>query len=304
MISIGAAAMQTGISADVLRKWETRYGFPIPLRTSGGQRAYQDSDLALLHQVARGIAAGQRAAVAIRSVLEDNPGTCESAPNSTTSSAVFQSITLLLSNDLKAYGSVVEGEFVRLGLMRFCLEFAVELIGAVGACWQAGTLPIYAEHAFSQHLQELLFRYTKSHVPPAVQAPRLLLALPAGESHSLALMLLNAVLFEAGFSTILFQSGLPASEIAAAAIAYDVNVVAISCSSACGKRQLQDELRELRKILAPNISMWVGGEGALRMPGRVHGVEYFSSLDDALARANAIGLPVTSGFGKFHTNLT
>lgn len=39
-LNIAAVERETGLSKDVLRKWELRYGFPAPLRDSQGERAY------------------------------------------------------------------------------------------------------------------------------------------------------------------------------------------------------------------------------------------------------------------------
>ena len=52
-------SQRTGLSPDVLRAWEKRYGVVLPQRTDGGQRLYSDSDLARLSLLARAIAGGR-----------------------------------------------------------------------------------------------------------------------------------------------------------------------------------------------------------------------------------------------------
>jgi methylmalonyl-CoA mutase cobalamin-binding subunit len=238
--------------------------------------------------VAREIAAGRRAGTAIRHTLERCACSSQASKHSTVPDSIRLAIDLLRSNDLEHYESYVETELTRLGLSLFCLEFALPLTTAVGDSWQSGALPMYAEHAFSQHLQALVSKQIPARASRRGVAPCFLLALPAGESHNLALTLLNALLLEAGVTTVLFQTGLPASDIAAAALAYHVDVVAVSCSLASGRRSLQVELTELRRLLTPNISMWVGGAGAARLPKRVAAVEYFSAMPDAVERAHAL----------------
>src|SRR5512140_1095660 len=54
---IGVVAERTGLTPDVLRVWERRYGVVEPRRSPGGQRIYSDADierLALLHRATRG----------------------------------------------------------------------------------------------------------------------------------------------------------------------------------------------------------------------------------------------------------
>ena len=56
----------TGLSADTLRMWERRYGFPRPMRTKSGVRVYSASDVERLSLVARALAVGFRAGDALR----------------------------------------------------------------------------------------------------------------------------------------------------------------------------------------------------------------------------------------------
>lgn len=59
-LSIAAVERETGISKDVLRKWETRYGFPVPLRDGLGERAYPPEQVNRLRLIKRLMDAGMR----------------------------------------------------------------------------------------------------------------------------------------------------------------------------------------------------------------------------------------------------
>ena len=48
LLSIAAVEMETGLSKDVLRVWERRYGFPCPQRGPGGDRVYTADQLVKL----------------------------------------------------------------------------------------------------------------------------------------------------------------------------------------------------------------------------------------------------------------
>ena len=58
-----AAARLTGLSPDLLRAWESRYGVVKPLRTSGGTRRYRAADLERLRLVKAAVDAGDRISV-------------------------------------------------------------------------------------------------------------------------------------------------------------------------------------------------------------------------------------------------
>src|SRR5689334_14034121 len=54
---IGVVAERTGLTPDVIRVWERRYGVVEPRRSPGGQRIYSDADierLSMLHRATRG----------------------------------------------------------------------------------------------------------------------------------------------------------------------------------------------------------------------------------------------------------
>jgi len=292
MLSIGAVARQTGISAETLRKWELRYRFPQPLRSESGRRMFQESDVQGIHTVARALAQGQRVSHAIADVLNavQQPDLTEKHL-SKQASELECAIELLQSNKLCDFQERVEDALLRMGMAAFVEDFALPLLSEVGAQWRAGLLPIYREHAFSSHLSNLVAKHTQAldqglsvgQLPNGI-AP-VLLALPAGEHHALALIMFNALLREAGLPTVVLQSGLAAAEIADAAKAYRAEIVALSCSQASPKKLLYNELTELRQRLPATVEMWVGGTGALQLARGIEGVIFSHSMRDAINRA-------------------
>ena len=294
MISIGAVARQTGIDAETLRKWQLRYGFPAPQRSESGQRMFQASDVEKIHMVARAMAQGQRTRHAIEGVLavvQQPTQTEKHKPKQ--NNELETTLELLKSDNVFRLQEALESTFSRMGMAAFVEDFALPLINLVGAQWQAGLLPVYREHTFSSLLSNLVARNTQElacgqSLHPSLNATRpILLALPAGEHHNLALILFNALLREAGLPTLVMQSGLPASELADAAKAYESRIVALSCSAASPPKLLHSELSELRQLLPASVEMWVGGAGALRLPSGIEGVIFNHSMRASINRALA-----------------
>ena len=58
--SIAAVERDTGLSKDVLRMWERRYGFPLPERDANGERAYPAAQVERLRQIKRLMDQGHR----------------------------------------------------------------------------------------------------------------------------------------------------------------------------------------------------------------------------------------------------
>jgi DNA-binding transcriptional MerR regulator/methylmalonyl-CoA mutase cobalamin-binding subunit len=284
MFTIGAAARQTGITAATLRKWESRYGFPIPVRTTGDQRAFHDSDLVALMDISRRMANGQRAGAAIQAVklglAREESDSLETA--TTHHPKVYQAIEQLLQNDLIPLEECLANHFTQHGAAVFAREIAIPMLNQIGKLWQRGLLPAYAEHIFSSILQKVALQSAASQVQSKNTGPRILLASPAAETHTLALVLLNAVLNEAGIQTVFLQGGLPASEIAAAAAAFKVQVVALSAGATCRPKLLTTELRNLRALLDASVDLWIGGAGTHKVSARMDGVTLMGSIDAAV----------------------
>ncbi|SEC94463.1 DNA-binding transcriptional regulator, MerR family [Nocardioides exalbidus] len=64
-LSIGELAARSGVAATTLRSWEQRFGFPAPVRTTGGQRRYDAADVARVRRVNRARESGLTLGAAI-----------------------------------------------------------------------------------------------------------------------------------------------------------------------------------------------------------------------------------------------
>ena len=58
--NISAVERETGLSKDVLRMWERRYGFPKPARDENGERQYTLAEIAKLRSIKRLMDVGVR----------------------------------------------------------------------------------------------------------------------------------------------------------------------------------------------------------------------------------------------------
>jgi hypothetical protein len=59
-MNIGAVERETGLSKDILRTWERRYGFPAPARDANGERVYSAEQVDRLLRIKRLMDQGHR----------------------------------------------------------------------------------------------------------------------------------------------------------------------------------------------------------------------------------------------------
>src|SRR3954466_14566888 len=69
-LRIGEFARRVGVTPDLLRAWESRYGLPRPVRSPGGFRLYTADDAARVERMRRGLDQGLSAAEAARAAPE------------------------------------------------------------------------------------------------------------------------------------------------------------------------------------------------------------------------------------------
>src|SRR5947209_5620017 len=70
---IGEFARRVGVSPELLRAWEQRYGLLQPVRSAGGFRLYTEEDADRVARMRRALADGMSAAEAARVALETEP---------------------------------------------------------------------------------------------------------------------------------------------------------------------------------------------------------------------------------------
>ena len=70
-LRIGEFSRRVGVSPELLRAWERRYGLLRPFRSSGGFRLYTADDAERVSRMRRALDAGLSAAEAARTALEE-----------------------------------------------------------------------------------------------------------------------------------------------------------------------------------------------------------------------------------------
>src|SRR4051795_8276074 len=66
LLTISELAVRTGVPPATLRSWESRYGFPRPVRLAGGHRRYDERDVAAVLDVLRHRGSGLALEAAVR----------------------------------------------------------------------------------------------------------------------------------------------------------------------------------------------------------------------------------------------
>ena len=282
LLSIAAVERETGLGKDTLRAWERRYGFPVPLRDATGIRGYPRALVDRLALIRRALLAGQRPGRLLAlPAPELDALLAELAPDPAQAPMldVAAGLVALRTGGAEALRHWLTQGLARTGLASFVIEGVAPLTVAVGEAWVAGSIAVYEEHLYSEALQSVLRNALvpfQAGLEP--RAPRLLLTTVPGEAHGLGLLMAEALLTLEACRCLSLGTQTPLADIAAAAQAQRIDVVALSFSESLSAAQALPALAELRARLPAAVQIWAGG-GSVALRGlRLPGIRVMSRL--------------------------
>jgi MerR family transcriptional regulator, light-induced transcriptional regulator len=283
-LPISAVERETGLSKDVLRKWESRYGFPQPLRDSLGERVYPPHQVARLRLIKRLMDSGLRPSRLV-GLTDEALQALAPAPHGKTKDTPSQaraSLDLIRQDNADGLRRALARDMMQQGLTRFVLDTLAPLNDAVGEAWARGELNVHQEHVYSEAVQWLL-RTTIAQLTEPSGRPRVLLTTLPEEQHGLGILMAATLFTLEGAHCISLGTQTPVQVIAEAARAHGVDVVALSFSAAYPSRRILPALEELRQQLPSAVDVCAGGAGIERLRTESATVRLQRSLEDAVS---------------------
>lgn len=280
-VPVTALERETGISKEVARKWELRYGFPRPERNESGERVYSADQVVSLRLIHRLLGAGLRPGKVVGLDLPALNRLIERlGPDGGPSPWAFsqQVMDALRHHDLDHLEHLLRGQLNRQGLSTFVRETVARLNVIIGDAWLRGDIRVFEEHLYTEIVRGVLHDSVRV-VSERAGSPRILLSTAPGEHHTLGLLMANAALALEGACCIGLGAQTPVAEIVTAVDACSIDIVGLSFSIAFPARDSAQFLRDLRGRLPGHVDIWAGGLGVSRLH-RIAGVCFMRSLED------------------------
>jgi methanogenic corrinoid protein MtbC1 len=271
---IQAVARRTGLSPDVLRAWERRYGAVKPERSDSRRRLYSDADIERLILLRRatqaGRAIGQLSGLSdqdLRLLVADDMESAAAAPpiepvrGAEPSTVLEKASAAVRDLDAAQLQSVISAASLMVAPPVLVDRVLVPLMRSIGQQWLDGTLGIAHEHLASAIVRAVLSELARPRQVSA-DAPVLVVGTPARQVHELGALVVAATAAADGWRVVYVGADLPAAEIAAAADQSGARAVTLSITYPPDDRELAAELTELRRRLPKETSVVVGGLSA------------------------------------------
>jgi DNA-binding transcriptional MerR regulator len=276
------AARLTGVSPDLLRAWERRYGVVEPARTPGGTRRYSTADLERLRLIKAAVDAGHRIGQVARLELDElrSRVTAARAPETSNLEAILQALERLDGAEVQRLLSL---QLSALGPTPFARDLVLPLIREIGERWADGRIGIASEHLATGVLRSMLGT-SLLHGATSLRGPRIVFGTPAGERHELGLQTAALTALSAGANPIYLGAELPVEDLLAAVESADAAVLALALVS-LADAQAARILGAIRAGLPPGTRLWIGGSGAggVTLPEGVERIETLGELEQRVA---------------------
>jgi MerR family transcriptional regulator, light-induced transcriptional regulator len=254
-LRIGELSRRSGVSPELLRAWERRYGLLQPTRSAGGLRLYSPDDIArvqvMQQHLADGFAAAEAAALATRTTRHSDEEIAVPAASDELAAA-------LASFDDGAAHAVFDALLARLSLDTLLRDVIVPYLHELGQRWERGDVSIAQEHFASTLLRGRLLGLARGWGRGI--GPVAVLACAPGEQHDLGLLAFGLALRARGWRIVYLGADTPITSVADAARSCGPEVVVVS---AVDPRVFRRHAQELQQ-LARDTRLCLGGAGAAK----------------------------------------
>ena len=205
-LRIGEFARRVGISPELLRAWERRYGLLHPIRSPGGFRLYTTADAERVARMRRGLDSGLSAAEAARIAVDDSRPTVGLLED-----AASRLLAAIRGYDEAGAQAVLDESLAAFGLERVLQEVILPALAQVGDGWEQGTLDVGQEHFASNVVRGRLLALAR--LWGRGGGPLALLACAPGERHDISLLAFGLVLRSHGWRVLFLGADTPISTL-------------------------------------------------------------------------------------------
>lgn len=290
---IHRVAKLTGLSKDVIRVWERRYGLLKPTRGANRYRHYSDEDVALLRYLKEQLDAG--ASIGELAKLGREELLARARVNVPRVAVVENMFGRLLGELVSALNPLDRVTFEkRLNGAVAVVPFDEALHGIllplqeqVGRLWHEGQVSIAVEHYVTSQIQQKIFS-AMNQLPVTEFGATVVVACPPGEEHDIAALAVAYQCRVRGCRVYYLGANVPIAALITLCgdVRPDLTVLSVPVAQS-GK--ITELIQTLVQDVSPVTHVAVGGHGAVAMRerfanARIDVLEDFSDLNVRLDR--------------------
>ena len=278
-LRIGELSKRSGVSPELLRAWERRYGLLEPVRSPGGLRLYSLDDLERVRVMQQHLAGGLAAAEAASQVSQGGTRVQEVGAAFSAAAARAELAAAIERFDEPEAQAVIDRVLAVATTDTLLVDVLFPYLSELGDRWRRGETSIAEEHFASSVIRGRMLGLARGWGRGL--GPVALLACLPGEQHELGLIGFGLALHARGWRIAYLGSDTPLEEIERAS-APEPDLVVLSAVSRARIRSIATRIRKLAK----RKQIALGGAGARDEDAKTLGA--FALTDDPVSGAERI----------------
>ncbi|GAB3587368.1 cobalamin-dependent protein [Calidifontibacter terrae] len=218
---IGRLAALSGVSTDLLRVWERRFGLFSPVRSPGGYRMYADHDVVVARRVAQ---LRQEGLPMLEAIAHATGGLPTRSPDR--QALVKELMVAAIDLDTARFTAALAAAVRRVGVADAIHDVYLPFLHELGSDWECGRITVAQEHFASHLLRRHVGGFAQDTIDPA--DPVAVLACPPGELHDIPLLCLGVLLSRSGWTVRYLGANTPIDALAASCRQVEPDLVVLS----------------------------------------------------------------------------
>ncbi len=268
MYTISEAAQRAGVSVDLMRAWERRYGIVTPRRTPAGYRLYDARAINRVRDMRRLVDEGWTPSAAADH-LRDAPDaevTQEAPPASAVEAdpLVDRFVSAAATMDPASLTIVLDEMGSRASFEPMVEQHLFPAMRALGEAWASGDVSVAAEHAASAAVARWLGTAFEAAAASRPSRHPILVGLPPGARHELGALAFATAARRAGLGVQYLGADLPVVDWARAVRETDAAAAVIGVPTASDTDAARAVARAVRRA-SPRLLVAFGGRGSADM---------------------------------------
>ena len=265
VLRIGELSKRSGVSPELLRAWERRYGLLRPVRSAGGLRLYTPADvervLVMRQHLADGLAAAEAAALALRAGIGD-----ETAPMALRPEAARDDLADALDRYDEPRAQAILDRLLAVATVDTLLsEVVLPYLHELGERWLRGDASVAQEHFASSVVRGRLLGLARGW--GLGLGPTAVLACLPGEQHDLGLIAFGLALRSRGWRIVYLGSDSPIETVEEVSRQLDPSLVVLTAVNSERVEPVVTNLRALAGRHRLALGGAAAGNGALEASG-------------------------------------
>ena len=258
--SIQQVADMTGLSKQVIRKWEDRYHIIQPQRLDNGYRIYSEDEVNLLKQLASFTNSGMTIKQAIDTYVAQNSSKEEENPVFHFRKALIQAGTI--GNEQQIL-NLLEQAHHKFGVEKLIEEIMIPFLHEVGQLWCERAWGEYQEAVSSQTVRDFLSNVRRHFFIPE-DAPLVIGSCLPGERHEIPMQILLIQCMLRGYQTTMLGPSPAPTAIQSTIALKKPKIVLLTGSTDIPFTEHAQAIFTLEKLaqVHEEIEFFIGGAGS------------------------------------------